>query len=251
METIMELKREDGCTVRVYPDLGAPNPRSKEYPAGQLGHLLTWGSAAVSPDENGYSRPSELFAELIETHFRFNELHSVLKSEAFDDMRFKTDKLGREHLIVKDADDWHIDGRYDCAPSLHSLATALADNAKAVALLGQKIAIRPIYFLDGAYSCKPFGEQEEAPIVGVAYATPDDVEAFQRNGGIEPWLVESLLAYEVDEYSTWANKGGFRIEVERPDGSCESCDGLIAVHCEPEDVLEWSREILPLIDKAA
>ena len=250
METIMELEREDGCTVRVYPDPNAPSPRSKEYPAGQLGHLLTWG-AAVSPDENRYSRPSELFAELIETQFRFDELHSVLKSEAFDDMRFKTDKLGREHLVVKGAEGWRIEGRYEYAPSLHALATAIADSSKAVALLGQKIAIRPIYFLDGAYSPKPFGEHAEGRIVGVAYAAPKDVEAFSRNGEIEPWLIESMLGYEVEEYSAWANKGGFRVEVEKPDGSIESCDGLIAVHCEPEDVLEWSREILPLIDKAA
>lgn len=255
----MELERKDGCMVRVYPDPDTPSPRDDRSLGGCLGHLLSWANGIKSPDENPYNSPEELFAELIRDNFTLDELRKALKSELFARARLKTDKLGVEHLIVRDEYGWVPSFSFDVDPSLDMLADLLSRKKEAVALLKQKIVIKPLYRLehsDVAYSTSDFGDRWDSGLVGLAYAAPDDVErwsggAWSLSKPADRANIELMLDAEVEVYSCWANGDGFRIEVETPNGEYDNLGGILMPDYSEKDILRWSEEVMPLLKATA
>lgn len=85
MEIVKEYDRKDGCKVRLIADKGALSPREDECIA--FGNLLTWGSRFRSPDENPYSDPDELLAELLVERLGLKGIVKGLVGKAYPGLR--------------------------------------------------------------------------------------------------------------------------------------------------------------------
>lgn len=198
MEIVKEYDRKDGCKVRLIADKGALSPREDECIA--FGNLLTWGSRFRSPDENPYSDPDELLAELLVERLGLKGIVKGLVGKAYPGLRIM-------HRIYEDGGhayalealkpvqagkqeswacwcDWdggefeqELSGEADYGYA-EELADQVAGCRGTIHLLKQSgLAILPIYRFEHsgvAYSTTPFGDPWDSRLVGLAYADADD-----------------------------------------------------------------------------
>ena len=272
MEIVKEYDRKDGCTVRLIADKGALSPREDECIA--FGNLLTWGSRFRSPDENPYSDPDELLAELLVERLGLKGIVKGLVGKAYPGLRIM-------HRIYEDGGhayalealkpvqagkqeswacwcDWdggefeqELSGEADYGYA-EELADQVAGCRGTIHLLKQSgLAILPIYRFEHsgvAYSTTPFGDPWDSRLVGLAYADADDAvktlgkeaKRLTRKG------LELLLRNGVEEYSLWVNGDVYIMEVESPSGETESMGGIYVEPWDEESVLHYSESIVPL-----
>ena len=272
MEIVKEYDRKDGCKVRLIADKGALSPREDECIA--FGNLLTWGSRFRSPDENPYSDPDELLAELLVERLGLKGIVKGLVGKAYPGLRIM-------HRIYEDGGhayalealkpvqagkqeswacwcDWdggefeqELSGEADYGYA-EELADQVAGCRGTIHLLKQSgLAILPIYrFAHSgvAYSTTPFGDPWDSRLVGLAYADADDAvktlgkeaKRLTRKG------LELLLRNGVEEYSLWVNGDVYIMEVESPSGETESMGGIYVEPWDEESVLHYSESIVPL-----
>lgn len=272
MEIVKEYDRKDGCKVRLIADKGALSPREDECIA--FGNLLTWGSRFRSPDENPYSDPDELLAELLVERLGLKGIVKGLVGKAYPGLRIM-------HRIYEDGGhayalkalkpvqagkqeswacwcDWdggefeqELSGEADYGYA-EELADQVAGCRGTIHLLKQSgLAILPIYRFEHsgvAYSTTPFGDPWDSRLVGLAYADADDAvktlgkeaKRLTRKG------LELLLRNGVEEYSLWVNGDVYIMEVESPSGETESMGGIYVEPWDEESVLHYSESIVPL-----
>ena len=272
MEIVKEYDRKDGCKVRLIADEGALSPREDECIA--FGNLLTWGSRFRSPDENPYSDPDELLAELLVERLGLKGIVKGLVGNAYPGLRIM-------HRIYEDGGhayalealkpvqagkqeswacwyDWgggefeqELSGEADYGYA-EELADQVAGCRGTIRLLKQSgLAILPIYRFEhsgAAYSTTPFGDPWDSGLVGLAYADADDAvktlgkeaKRLTRKG------LELLLRNAVEEYSLWANGEVYIMEVESPSGETESMGGIYVEPWDERSVLHCSESIVPL-----
>lgn len=272
MEIVKEYDRKDGCKVRLIADKGALSPREDECIA--FGNLLTWGSRFRSPDENPYSDPDELLAELLVERLGLKGIVKGLVGKACPGLRIM-------HRIYEDGGhayalealkpvqagkqeswacwcDWdggefeqELSGEADYG-YVEELADQVAGCRGTIHLLKQSgLAILPIYRFEHsgvAYSTTPFGDPWDSRLVGLAYADADDAvktlgkeaKRLTRKG------LELLLRNGVEEYSLWVNGDVYIMEVESPSGETESMGGIYVEPWDEESVLHYSESIVPL-----
>lgn len=272
MEIVKEYDRKDGCKVRLIADKGALSPREDECIA--FGNLLTWGSRFRSPDENPYSDPDELLAELLVERLELKGIVKGLVGKAYPGLRIM-------HRIYEDGGhayalealkpvqagkqeswacwcDWdggefeqELSGEADYGYA-EELADQVAGCRGTIHLLKQSgLAILPIYRFEHsgvAYSTTPFGDPWDSRLVGLAYADADDsvktlgkeAKRLTRKG------LELLLRNGVEEYSLWVNGDVYIMEVESPSGETESMGGIYVEPWDEESVLHYSESIVPL-----
>ena len=272
MEIVKEYDRKDGCKVRLIADKVALSPREDECIA--FGNLLTWGSRFRSPDENPYSNPDELLAELLVERLGLKGIVKGLVGKAYPELRIM-------HRIYEDGGhayalealkpvqagkheswacwyDWdggefeqELSGEADYGYA-EELADQVAGCRGTIHLLKQSgLAILPIYRFEHsgvAYSTTPFGDPWDSRLVGLAYADADDAvktlgkeaKRLTRKG------LELLLRNGVEEYSLWANGEVYIMEVESPSGETESMGGIYVEPWDEESVLHYSESIVPL-----
>lgn len=272
MEIVKEYDRKDGCKVRLIADKGALSPREDECIA--FGNLLTWGSRFRSPDENPYSDPDELLAELLVERLGLKGIVKGLVGKAYPGLRIM-------HRIYEDGGhayalealkpvqagkqeswacwcDWdggefeqELSGEADFGYA-EELADQVAGCRGTIHLLKQSgLAILPIYRFEHsgvAYSTTPFGDPWDSRLVGLAYADADDAvktlgkeaKRLTRKG------LELLLRNGVEEYSLWVNGDVYIMEVESPSGETESMGGIYVEPWDEESVLHYSESIVPL-----
>lgn len=272
MEIVKEYDRKDGCKVRLIADKGALSPREDECIA--FGNLLTWGSRFRSPDENPYSDPDELLAELLVERLGLKGIVKGLVGKAYPGLRIM-------HRIYEDGGhayalealkpvqagkqeswacwcDWdggefeqELSGGADYGYA-EELADQVAGCRGTIHLLKQSgLAILPIYRFEHsgvAYSTTPFGDPWDSRLVGLAYADADDAvkilgkeaKRLTRKG------LELLLRNGVEEYSLWVNGDVYIMEVESPSGETESMGGIYVEPWDEESVLHYSESIVPL-----
>lgn len=272
MEIVKEYDRKDGCKVRLIADKGALSPREDECIA--FGNLLTLGSRFRSPDENPYSDPDELLAELLVERLGLKGIVKGLVGKAYPGLRIM-------HRIYEDGGhayalealkpvqagkqeswacwcDWdggefeqELSGEADYGYA-EELADQVAGCRGTIHLLKQSgLAILPIYRFEHsgvAYSTTPFGDPWDSRLVGLAYADADDAvktlgkeaKRLTRKG------LELLLRNGVEEYSLWVNGDVYIMEVESPSGETESMGGIYVEPWDEESVLHYSESIVPL-----
>lgn len=272
MEIVKEYDRKDGYKVRLIADKGALSPREDECIAFR--NLLTWGSRFRSPDENPYSDPDELLAELLVERLGLKGIVKGLVGKAYPGLRIM-------HRIYEDGGhayalealkpvqagkqeswacwcDWdggefeqELSGEADYGYA-EELADQVAGCRGTIHLLKQSgLAILPIYRFEHsgvAYSTTPFGDPWDSRLVGLAYADADDAvktlgkeaKRLTRKG------LELLLRNGVEEYSLWVNGDVYIMEVESPSGETESMGGIYVEPWDEESVLHYSESIVPL-----
>lgn len=272
MEIVKEYDRKDGSKVRLFIDEDAPSPREDGILA--FGNLLTWGKRFSSPDENPYSDPDELLAELLVERLGLRGIVKGLAGNAYPGMRIvhriyedSVHAYALEALRPRQAGeheswacwyDWdgnefeqELSGEADYGYA-EELADQVAGCRGTVRLLQQSgLAIMPIYRFEHsgvAYSTSPFGDPWDSGIVGLAYADADDaVEALGDEGRhLTRKGLELFLAHSVDDYSLWANGDVYVLEVEGPDGNVESIGGVYVEPWDEESVLQYSESVMPL-----
>ena len=272
MEIVKEYDRKDGCKVRLIADKGALSPREDECIA--FGNLLTWGSRFRSPDENPYSDPDELLAELLVERLGLKGIVKGLVGKAYPGLRIMHriyedggHAYALEALKPVQADkqeswacwcDWdggefeqELSGEADYGYA-EELADQVAGCRGTIHLLKQSgLAILPIYRFEHsgvAYSTTPFGDPWDSRLVGLAYADADDAvktlgkeaKRLTRKG------LELLLRNGVEEYSLWVNGDVYIMEVESPSGETESMGGIYVEPWDEESVLHYPESIVPL-----
>ena len=218
----IEIERkelENGLEVVTYSDEWCESPRTM---FSNVGTFYTWSPShrIDSPDENPYSDPEELLAELLAETFCCDELAAAFASERFPYLRFDEQGTPQELLSNGEWDeavcDWDPE---DCEDiRREELAGVMGQYVReSEALLNERVVLLPVYRFEHSsvcYSTADFNDPWDSGRVGVIFAKPGDVRSVIGEGATRAQVIEALKE-EVELYSQWANGDVYRVAIER------------------------------------
>ena len=217
-----EIEREqvgNGYELVTCADELAESPRKWD----NLGHMITWGTRLISPDENPYEDFEDFAAEMLQEFYTAAELRAMVEEGAVPSLRIGRDEEGNERIEERYPRGWD-DSYSDWDPrdgedlQREFLSYAIAEQTGAAKLAG-KMEILPVYRFEHScvrYSTRDFRDPWDSGMVGVIYATPGDANRWFGEGeALSAEQVRAQLAREVDCYSEWADGDVYMLSIER------------------------------------